>query len=214
MMTSRPLLEAQVADLVASVDADAAARERATLLEAGEQARELRREAFQQARQQVRAAVATERERVEQELTRAHAALQTRQRQARQSRWMAQLREAWASLEESLLELWTDAEQRRIWLRMVADAANRQLPAGQWTVSCPVDLSEAERASFGALLETGAGSTPGFQLDGEIQAGVRVQAGRATLDGSVAGLLAGRVDIEAALLDEFLRARDAGSGDE
>ena len=214
MTTSRPLLDAQVADLVAGVDADAAAREQAVLAEAGEQARELRQDAFRQARKQIQAAVGKERDRVEQELTRGHAALQTRQRQARQNRWMVQLRETWTSLEETLLQLWPDPEHRRSWLRTVAEAANRQLPAGPWTVRCPADLSEPERMSFGKLLEPGTGFEPRFEVDTEIQAGVSVQTGRATLDGSVTGLLAARADIEAALLNEFVLARDSGDVDD
>jgi len=176
----------------------------------------LLQQAYRDARRAMHEAVVSERRRTQQKITATRAQLQTQMRQAKHKAELLLLHEGWEQLSEAVLERWKAPESRRIWIKALLKRALVALPARAWEVAHPPGCNpEEEIRCFDAVTEQ-CGEPPRFVADEQLHAGLRICAGGACLDGTLEGLLADRVDIEAQLLARFHRlqrsAAERGKG--
>jgi hypothetical protein len=169
---------------IAAVRADAGARGDA-----------LRASARTLARARVTEALAELRLRRADRVAAAEARLATRRRLHEQQRQATLLREAWLRLPAELVALWQDPAVRVAWVARVRAAALERLPAGPWQV---VHAGRWTSAST----EWGPMHDPGDRLeaDASITAGLKIVAGCNVVDGTSAGIVADRAEVESRLL--------------
>lgn len=146
-----------------------------------------------EARARVREAFAAQRRRRDERLVAAQARLATQRRLHAQQQTAALLALALQQLPQELRALWAAPATRLAWMQSTLAGARAQLPAGGWLLRHAPGLTPEERA---ALAEDGLR----FEEDAALEAGLRVEAGANVVDGSLAGLMAGRAEFEARLL--------------
>jgi hypothetical protein len=173
---------------------------------AEEQARTIVQRARTEARARLRQAAREERRSIEQTLADRRAARDTEARRRSQVAARAIIDEAWSRLPAALAETWREREARERWCRAACAAATAALPAG---LACAVEVdddspADVERTVLSALGER-TGALVEFKRLGGLGAGLRIRAGRACLDATVAGLLVARERIESELLAEIER---------
>ena len=181
------------------VEADRARQCAELLGEARARAAAVHAQTHQAARARMRQAYAEQRQRRTQQLAAAQARLATHRRLHAQQRTAALLALARQQLPPELQALWQDAETRRGWVDKTLTAAQQGLARGAWRVVHAADWPLGERAATKAALAA-AGITLTFEADPSITAGLKVMADGNVIDGTLAGLLAGRADFEARLL--------------
>ena len=164
------------------------------------------REAQRAARARVRENVQALKQERRQALALATAELDTARRQHQQRRDQALLEAAWQPLQAALAARWRDASARSRWVDGLVLRALTRLPRGLWRVEHPSDWPAAERSRFVSVLSAALGQEPQLHVAADITAGLRVHAGSAQLDGTLAGLLSDRRAIEALLLAEMAAA--------
>jgi hypothetical protein len=179
--------------LLALVEAGRAQQCAQILGAAQAQAAALRAQSVAEAHARVREAFAEQRRQHDERLAAAQARLATQRRLHAQQHTAALLALAREQLPHELQALWHDAATRRAWALGTLAAARRQLPAGGWRVSHAAGWPADERA---ALLAPDIACTE----DATLGAGLKVHAGGNVIDGSLAGLMAGRAEFEARLL--------------
>lgn len=130
----------------------------------------------------------------------AHARLQAAERSRRQAIQAAMLDEAMTELTDALKKRWHDTNNRQAWCVTLIDEAKDRLEPGQWTIEHPADWDAGADTDLADTLKNASGVLPAFKPDREIGAGIRIRAGDSCLDGTIDGLLARRIRIEAALL--------------
>jgi hypothetical protein len=188
------------------VEADRARQCAELLGEARARAAAVHEQAHREARERMRQAFAEQRQRRADQLAAAQARLATHRRLHEQQRTAALLALARQRLPLELQSLWQGAETRRAWVAGTLAAARQRLPMGAWRVVHAADWSVAECAPAADELAR-AGTTLVFAADPDIAAGLKVMAAGNVIDGTLAGLLAGRADFESRLL----RLLEAGS---
>jgi vacuolar-type H+-ATPase subunit H len=172
---------------------DAARRESAELL----------RQAHAQARERVRHALSEARERARQRIAAAAAQRATRLRLAQQSNASDFLAQAMALLPAAMTRRWQQPDARLRWVRRALSQARQALPPGEWRIEHAPGLQADDIRVLG---ENDLSGLPHrFQLAPELPAGVRIFGNGNCIDASLAGLLADRDGLAAALL----RARAA-----
>lgn len=186
--------------LLALVDEDRERQCKAVLDEARAQAAAVRRSARDLALVRVRQTFAEQRQGLASRLGAARAQLATRQRLQEQQHSAALLALCWQQLPSALLARWQDADARAAWVDQVLQQAQRHLPRAGWVLAHGPGWPEAERDAACRSL-AGKGHT-GLQChaDPAIAAGLCVTAAGNRVDGTLAGLLADRAAVEAALL--------------
>ena len=201
------ILDVQVTALLQRIEHDRDRRCRQLREGAQAQAREIVRKARTEARANVHQAVAQERQRIDQSLRQAEAgvAMLERQREERTARQV--LAEMWQALPAQLETRWRDAAHRRTWIQAAVRQACRLLSHREWRIEHGPDASVEEcRAAIEATFASSAPAVPrawSLSIDAGIGAGLRIRAGAACLDATVAGLLAQRTDVEAAFLAHY-----------
>jgi len=100
-------------------------------------------------------------------------------------------------LEAAVVARWHDPVGRRQWLAWAARSAAARLVGGGWEVAHPPAWAVAE---WELAIAAGGDPTPRLVADPAIAAGVRITAGGAFVDATVAGLLADRERIGGRLL--------------
>jgi vacuolar-type H+-ATPase subunit E/Vma4 len=153
------------------------------------------------ARDQIRAALREVRADAEAQVAVARAGMQSRLRRRRQALTLAALADVQQRVGAALRARWQQPEARRQWMAMALAEAARTLPAGPWVVQHPPEA--APRANG----ELPAGVTLELRPDAALAAGVRIRAGDATLDATLAGLLRAPDRIAALWLGELERRR-------
>lgn len=171
--------------------------------QAREQARARIHAAFQEARQRVSRAIDEERVRARGLLTVNEARLETHNRQRYQDAVQHMLSRARHRLGAALLTRWNAAAQRRQWLEHLLGQALARLPKAHWTIEHPADWDSGEIASWLERVAEHTGVRPTLKNDKRIAAGLRIQAGGACLDGTLAGLLADERAVQAKLLAQL-----------
>jgi F0F1-type ATP synthase membrane subunit b/b' len=162
--------------------------------------------AHRDARARMHKVVEEERVRSQEKIASTHAQLQTQRRQAQQQADTVLLQQAWDALQGRLLARWQDAGSRRTWVQALVRQARALLPAKKWQIEHPVGWRTQEL--LGPSRELGGqgdGKLPAFVETPEISAGLRIRIDDACLDGTPAGLLASRAEVEAQLLAQFHR---------
>ena len=203
------LLQAQTENLLRRVARERESRILAIRSAAEEQAHAIVVRARQEARARLGQAVAEERRQFERAVGEKRAALDTAARRADQGAFRALLERAWQRLPQAVAALWDDPSARAGWIEAACDGAALSLPAG---AECVVEADAGDAATAAAaaahldaagLRCTGSRDVPG------LGAGLRIRAGLAVVDATVAGLLASRERVEAELLAECEQQAEA-----
>lgn len=192
-------VERQAHALLDLIEADRARQTQAILDAARGEAAALRAQALAQARARLRQAWAEQRRLLNERVAGAQARLATQRRLHAQQHSAALLQLAREQLPRALQARWQQAATRAAWVAQVVAAARAHLPRGAWRVLHPDDWPATEQQALARQL-AGAEVTPQFAPDPAIAAGLKIAAGGNVIDGTLAGLLADRVALEARLL--------------
>lgn len=208
MSEPRSILEAQVNALEELVESSREERCRRLLEDAKRGVKETVRRAHRENRGRMRAAIDEQRKRMDETLAATRARLATRARQRQQQLDKEQLNLAWSRLGDVLFERWQDAACRRRWILSLVEEALAYLPGEPWKIEHPQDFDPAELSTMKEqVTEYCGGEPPDFAAVEDFRAGIRICAGGACVDGTLAGLFVDRNRIEAELL-ALLRDHD------
>lgn len=205
-------VEAQLESLLKLVDQQRETRCRELIADAERRADELVREARHEARVRVQNAIKAERERLRTQVEATRAQIQTRTRQRRQQTALLLLERGWERLRHGLTQGWRDSLVRRAWTEAVVEQGLKVLPAAPWRIEHQSELDPAALGQLPSKIAETTGHSPTFVPDQDLEAGLRVLAAGACLDGTVEGLLANRPDVDARLLAELSRLFESGPG--
>ena len=196
------LLEAQTVALLRRLAREQESRTRHIRDEAETQAADIVRRARAEARTRVHQAVVDTRREDEMALARKRAALDTQARRSRQATLRELLDRAWQALPAALQSRWLDQTARERWCYAACASARRSLlhldrlqveVDPQWLAH----VGPLVRGRLDGLSDVGVTTTEG------LGAGLRIRAGDACIDATLAGLLAARERIASELLAEF-----------
>lgn len=211
-MNAETVLDAQTLALLRRLGREQEMRTRRASDEAAAQAREIVQRARTEARARVHQAVLETRRENELAIARRKAAIDTRQRRARQAMLRRLLDDAWRRLPAALEARWADADARTAWCRSACAQARASLLRAERIV---VEFDPRWRDELCAVAESCFADHEGGTLEvlpvAELGPGLRVRGGRACVDATVGGLVAARERIAAELLAE-IDHRLAGGG--
>jgi hypothetical protein len=174
-------------------------------------AAELLQNAHRRARKHMHDRIQRERQRMRAAEQSAEARLATRKRVAAHSRITKMIGAARQLLPAALEARWTDDESRQAWCDTLLRQTRRSLQGPEILVEHPEDWRDDERRAFLLEIEKHFGRRPKARADDGLVAGLRIHSGNAWLDGSVAGLLARRNQIDEKLAAHLAEARNAQS---
>lgn len=198
-----------LAGLLEVVENDRQVRCAALLNAADAQASAQLNTARQESRRRLRAALRAERENAKAQIAAAHAHLQSEQRRAQLRRDAMLLAAASALLPSVLLAIWQDQDRRRQWLAAALQRAALILPRHDWECRHPVTLPADDvrwlLARAGELGIAGTRCASDTGIDAGVAIVVSSDSGNASLDATMAGLLADRAFVAGRLL-QFLEA--------
>lgn len=198
------LLEAQTTALLRRLGREQDSRIRLLRDEAATQAADIVHRARVEARTRVHQAVVDTRREDAMALARRRAALDTQARRSRQATLRGLLDRAWQALPAALHSRWLDPGAREHWCDAACLSARRGL---LHLDRLQVEVDPQWLADVDPLVRRGlegASNVAVTTTDG-LGAGLRIRAGDACLDATVAGLLAARERIASELLAEFER---------
>jgi len=193
-------LERRVQALLDVVEADRQRRCEAIRRDAEQSAAATRASARNEALQRLRLAFANERELRDQRLGAAQAKLQTHRRLHDQRRAAALLEAGWQRLPEILCRRWNAEQSRQQWVDRVVFEARAALRPGSWRITHAEPWPAEERERVVQALTGDGSAPPQFLADASIRAGLKIARETNVIDGTLAGLLADRIDIAARLL--------------
>ncbi len=201
MNSPSPIVRAQAEALLRRVAADRDARVQETRRNGEQSAHELLVRARRDARTRVQAAIAEERQLHARALADRRAALDTEDRQRVQALLGDLVATAWSRMPAALAARWADADGAREWCLAAGRQARAVLPQDADVVVEVDATSDATRQALvlASLDRAGLGAERVSPVPG-LGAGLRLRAGAACVDATVAGLLAARDQVEAALL--------------
>lgn len=199
------VLDAQMETLLALVEQHRAGRCAQALAQAEQRRHAVLAEAYGEARARMREAVLIERRRGQDKLDATRAQLDTRARQQQHRTALLLLQQGWELLDQAVLQRWKSAPQRRLWVCALLRQALRLLPRCTWVIEHPPGWDLAECAELHEALRSHCGSLPQLRANDQFDAGLRICAEGARLDGTLEGLLADREAIEAQLLAQLHR---------
>jgi hypothetical protein len=210
MNASVTVLETQTENLLRRVAREQESRILAIRSAGEEQARTIVSRARQEARARLCQAVDEERRQIERATGERRAALDTAARRTEQAALRTLIEQAWLRLPQAVAALWQDGPSRAGWIEAAcASAAQSLRPQSTYVVEFDADLApDAGAAACERLLAAGLATAEHRAIAG-LGAGLRIRAGGAVIDATVAGLLASRERVEAELLAEFDRLLDA-----
>jgi hypothetical protein len=213
-MSSETVLEAQTVALLRRLAREQDMRTRRARDEADDQAREMVRRARGEARVRVHQAVLDTRRELELAVARRKAAIDTRERRARQAMLRRLLDDAWQRLPSALEQRWACPDARVAWCRAAcAQAVGSLLRLEQVAIELdPRWAGELDATVRACFAETKAAIE--IAPVAGLGAGLRIRAGNACLDATVGGLVAARERIAAGLLAEVDRQLPGRGGGE
>ncbi|KPJ82474.1 MAG: hypothetical protein AMJ58_01010 [Gammaproteobacteria bacterium SG8_30] len=197
------VLELQVHSLLSRMQAECDQACTRLREEATERSSRLVQEARHRARMRVKEAVAEKRLRVREHCRRVQAEVDAKQRDRRFVELTEQLARGLQLLPDVLAERWQVDEARAAWCRQVLEDAAAALGGGRWRIDLAPGTSPAERETLAHDAARLAGEAAEIFEDGGAQAGLRISRDGACYDGTVDGLLADRMRVQAALLAEL-----------
>jgi len=190
------LIERQTRALLDLVEASRAQQCAQILGDANAKAAALRTQAHAAARTRMRQAFEEQRLRLRERIAAAQAQLASQRRLHAQQRSAALLRLAWEQLPGELLALWRQPAERAAWVAHVLESARKSMPGTHWRIVHAPDWPAPEQQALAA----GLAKAPMFEGDPLITAGLKIVANGNVIDGTLAGLLADRAELEARLL--------------
>ena len=199
-------VEQQARALLDLVESDRDRQCAQVLGEAHARAAALHTQAHAEARARMRAAFAEQRQRQQGAIAAAQARLATQRRLHRQQRTAAWLRLAWEQLPGELTALWQQPGARPAWVAQVLASARAHLPnpaPSGWRIVHAPGWPLPEQQALADALTAATGTAPRFEAEPSITAGLKVMAQGNVIDGTLAGLLADRAEIEARLLQQL-----------
>ena len=203
-MNAETVLDAQTLALLRRLGREQEMRTRRASDEAAEQSRDIVRRARTEARARVHQAVLETRRDVELAIARRKAAIDTRERRARQAMLRRLLDDAWRRLPAALQTRWADADARAAWCRSACAQARASLLRAERVV---VELDPRWRDELCRVIEACYEDHERGKLEvvpvAELGPGLRVRGGKACVDATIAGLVAARERIAAELLAEI-----------
>lgn len=203
MSAPESILQAQTEALLRRVAREQETRSRRTLEAAEEQARAIVTRATEEARARTRLAAQEARAAVERALAERRAALETVARQREQSVLRELMDRGWAGLPAALESAWGDAATRTRWCEAACAVARRTL-LGEDGFTVVVDAGTPPDALAGIEQCLAGSSAPVVvETTPDLGPGLKIVHGLATVDATVAGLLASRERVEAELLSEL-----------
>lgn len=205
MSEAHSVLEAQVETLLALVERHRIERCSELLAQAQTRCHAILTEAYGEARARVHKAILTERRRGQDKLDTTRAQLETRARQQQHRTTLLLLQHGWELLGQAVLQRWKSAPQRQQWVRELLRQAQQRLPRCRWVIEHPPGWDLAECPGMQEQLHAHCGAVPELRANDQIDAGLRICAEGACLDGTLEGLLADRGAIEAQLLAQLHR---------
>lgn len=166
------------------------------------ESRSTRRAALAEARRRVHTAIIEERKRYGAEVGAIEAGLATDRRLADQRHAVRLLGNAWRELRTRLVRRWDDPDSRKQWIEAHLWRALRTLPADSdgWRIEAHPALTGIERSRIADHLRIEGIAPVRFELSPAITGGFRVISGHNTLDATIEGLLADRIQLEGRLL--------------
>jgi hypothetical protein len=199
-------LERRTQALLDLVEVDRRTQCEAILAEARGRASALLAQAHAEARASMRDVFAEGRRHMHERVAAANAKLQTRQRLHEQQRTTALLALGWQQLPDALRARWRDGDMRRLWVEAVVAMAWRVLPRAQWRIAHDPAWPVPEQQALGTRVARDLDAAPAFSAEPGIDAGLRIASGGNVVDGTLAGLVADRVDVGAQLLRHLEQA--------
>jgi F0F1-type ATP synthase membrane subunit b/b' len=172
------------------------------------QAAEIRKRARRAARDRVSKAAHEERARLERELRLVEAEIETERRRRGRLRDSALIEAGRAALASALAKRWGDPAERAEWAEAAVIEAGEVLLGRAWVLEHPASWAADEREQALAFARERCGVEIEAQADEALAAGLRVRTDGASVDMSVAGLLANERSLEGALLAEFNRVAE------
>ncbi len=202
------LLEAQTVALLRRLGREQESRTRHIRDETAAQSADIVRKARAEARTRVHQAVIDSRREDELALARRRAALDTQARRSRQATIRELLERSWQVLPTALQSRWLDATARERWCDAACAAARRSL---RHLDRLQVEVDPQWLAHVGPLVRVRLEGPSNVEVTAAagLGAGLRIRAGDACLDATLAGLLAARERITSELLAEFERQVEA-----
>jgi len=197
------LLDLQVYSLLARMHAARDEHCRRLQESAVEQAQEIVGEARRRARQRVKEAVLEKRRQVEEHCRQARVEMETRGRAERFAELGDRLDEGLSALPDALAERWSEPEARRDWCRQVLEGATATLRPGRWVVTLAPGVGQEDREAVEKAASGAAGEPVELNEDPGLAAGMQVVHDGARYDGTIGGLMADRIRVQAALLAEL-----------
>jgi vacuolar-type H+-ATPase subunit E/Vma4 len=163
------------------------------------------RDSRQKLHERQRQAVGEERQRRAHELLIAKSRVETLERRRAFARHEEVLKDAQPLLVEALENRWSDSGQRLAWCNMIVAEAVASLMGPDWVVEHPANLAQGDRDAIANRVRQSRGESPRFVACQDITSGLRIRTTAACLDGTIAGLLGDREDVEAQLLAAWER---------
>jgi hypothetical protein len=201
MTNVSPLLQTQAEALLRRVARDGESRVLAERRAGEARVHALLAEAHREARARVQAAIAEERGLHDRALAERRAALDTEARRQDQQLLGGLVGQAWQRLPEALAARWNDASGCREWCLAAGMQANAWLPTeAGLVVEIDADSDAAQRRRVGEAVCLAGLAAPHIAAVPGLGAGLRLHAGAACIDATVAGLLCAREQAESALL--------------
>ncbi len=196
MKTPQSIVEAQVDHLLKVVEQYQQEHCESILRRADRQAKKIIEEAYSIVRGRTRRSLEEIRSQSLQDLKMAEASLQTQIRLARHKLDEAFLDQAWLKLRDALCLRWRDKGMRDQWIDEIVRQADASLVSREWTLECPDSLTDEECKTLKDQLDSLKLDSVDMKTGDGINAGLRICAGGACIDGSVDGLLRQRARIE------------------
>lgn len=196
MTTPESIVDAQVDHLLKVVKQYESEHCEKLQKRASTQAERIIEEAYKNARERTIRSIEEARSQSIQDLKMAEASLQTQIRLARHKLDEAFLEQAWIQLRDALCARWKDADLRSQWISEIVNEADASLISRAWRLECPDSLSDSECDQLKVQLDALGLDSLEMKPGNNINAGLRICAGGACIDGSVDGLLRQRARIE------------------
>lgn len=188
-------------EMLAAIELKRQTEQERIFAQARQEAAQLIAQSHRKARERMREWVAGERRQMTLNLQNVRAQEETEQRNHAMNVANRYLEQARQQLDQALLERWQDPAGRLAWIRALMERALVILPGGEWEIRHPADLDATHWIAPIVQRIIAAGlPAPRTKAEEALRAGLRFGCRGAWLDGSIAGLMANRLAIDAALL--------------
>ena len=207
---SNSLQQSRADALIDKIQKDAREEAEKILTAAKKLAEVTKQEARSKARKKVHGVVENLRAQQEREMTHEKARHETKRRQWHQSNEKSALAEGLTHLETALNDLWGENSSREQWCHNVLILAKERLPVESWRLELPIGYPEDERAKLTSEVGFYIGVIPEIIEDKSLNAGLRLFAGNACVDGSIEAVLADEQNNSAKFLSILLAITEGG----